>query len=117
MKEIEQIYHNEFGLAFYWKRGEVVLKDRIQFIFKEMGFYLLPDEVEHFKQMAEGTINYHSCQNCSYNKDCQKILLKTPIEGVDLAVNQKELYYIKDLVEGTLFNLSLNDYLDNLCSN
>ncbi len=117
MKEIEQIYHNELGLAFYWKRGEVVLKNRIQFIFKEMGFYLLPDEVEHFKQMAEGTINYHNCQNCSYNKDCQKILLKTPIEGVDLAVTQNELNQIKDLMEGAVFNLNLSHYIKELCSN
>ena len=117
MKEIAKLYTNDLGLAFYWKRDEVVLKDRIQFIFKEMGFYLLPDEVEDFKQLAEGTINYHGCQNCSYSKDCQKILLKTPIEGVDLAVTQNELTQIKDLMEGTLFTLSLNDYLENICKN
>ena len=76
MKEIAKLYTNDLGLAFYWKRDEVVLKDRIQFIFKEMGFYLLPDEVEDFKQLAEGTINYHRCQNCSYSKDCQKYYLK-----------------------------------------
>ena len=117
MKEVAQLYNNDFGLAFYWKKDGTVLKDRIQFIFKEMGFYLLPNEVEEFKQLAEGTINYYNCRKCSCGKDCHKLLLKTPIDGVDLAVTKTELVNIKDLMEGVLFNLGLNNYLDALCDN
>ena len=30
MKEIEQVYHNDFGVAFYWKIDGKVYKERIR---------------------------------------------------------------------------------------
>lgn len=117
MKEIEQIYHNEFGVAFHWIKNDAVLTERVQLIFKETGFYLEHHELDEFKMLVNATCAQYNCSDCRYKQACHKMLLKTPVGEVDLAVNQKELYYIKDLVEGTLFNLNLNDYLDNLCSN
>jgi len=48
---------------------------------------------------------------------CHKFLLKTPFEAIELAVTEKEVYQIKDLVQGTLFQLNLNKYLRELCKN
>lgn len=117
MKEIEQIYHNDFGVAFHWIKNSRVLNERVQLVFKETGFYLEFHELDEFKLLLQATLSQYQCNSCVYKQSCRKMLLKTPIEGVDLAVNPKELHLIKDLVEGTLFNLSLDTYINNLCSN
>jgi hypothetical protein len=39
MREIEQIYHNNFGIAFYWKDHNTTISDKVQLVFKETGFY------------------------------------------------------------------------------
>ncbi|WP_426095148.1 hypothetical protein [Flavobacterium sp. DSR2-3-3] len=40
-----------------------------------------------------------------------QILLKTPCSQIDLAVSMEELNAVKDLVEGTLFKINLDEYL------
>ncbi|AXG73613.1 hypothetical protein DVK85_04955 [Flavobacterium arcticum] len=117
MKEIEQIYHNDFGVAFHWVKDDEVLTSRVQLIFKETGFYLEPHELDEFKMLVNATCTQYDCSDCFYKQSCHKMLLKTPINEVDLAVTQKELYLIKDLMEGALFNLNLNNYINNLSSN
>ncbi|OIQ15415.1 MAG: hypothetical protein BM557_11260 [Flavobacterium sp. MedPE-SWcel] len=116
MKEIQQIYHNDFGLAFYWIRNEEVLTQRVQLIFKETGFYLLPEELLQFSFLIESTSKKQGCAGCC-KEGCGKVLLKTPIKAIDVAVSKQELFYIKDLVKGTLFNLQLNDYINEVCYN
>ncbi|KAF2514513.1 hypothetical protein E0W68_13655 [Flavobacterium salilacus subsp. salilacus] len=117
MKEIEQIYHNEFGVAFHWIKNDAVLTERVQLIFKETGFYLEHHELDEFKMLVNATCAQYNCNDCCYRQACQRVLLKTPVSEVDLAVTQKELYLIKDLMEGTLFNLNLSYYIKELCSN
>lgn len=39
MKQIDTLYANDFGMAFYWKKDSRVLDDKIQLVFKETGFY------------------------------------------------------------------------------
>lgn len=117
MNEIEQIYFNDFGVAFHWIKQDKVLKNRIQIVFKETGFYLTNDEVQCFSEIIESTcikLNNGGC--CCRNKR-NKFLLKTPIREIDLAVSENELMQIKDLVEGTLFQIRLLEYLKDICRN
>ena len=116
MKEIQQIYQNEFGLAFYWIRKEEVLTQRVQLIFKETGFYLSQEELLQFSFLIESTSKKQECSSCCKN-GCGKVLLKTPIKAIDIAVSRQELFYIKDLVKGVLFNLQLNEYINEVCFN
>jgi hypothetical protein len=117
MKQVEQLYFNDFGVAFFWKKNGVVLKDKVQLVFRETGFYLSGNEVQDFAVIIDSTFNEMGCKGCSHKGQCHKFLLKTPLNQVDLAVNHQELIQIKDLVEGALFHAKLFDYLDDLCMN
>ena len=113
MKEIEQIYCNDFGCAFHWKKDEIVLKDKVQVIFKETGFYLSAKEIKEFTKIIDVTCKEQECSDCNMRHRCHKFLLKTPLQGIDLAVSKDELLQIKDLMEGTLFTIRLTSYINN----
>jgi hypothetical protein len=113
MKEVEQLYHNNFGVSFFWKKNNEVLKHRVQIVFKETGLYLSPAEIREFTNIIDETSNNLACAQCSNKDNCHKFLLKTPFRELDLAVCRNELIQIKDLMEGTLFNLTLGKYLEN----
>lgn len=117
MREIEQIYFNDFGVAFHWKRDNRVLTEKVQIIFKETGFYLSLHEIRAFAQLIENTCEEMECSGCCHRASCYKYLLKTPLQQIDLAVSKSELLQIKDLVEGTLFTMELYDYINNVCKN
>lgn len=117
MREIEQIYYNDFGVAFHWKRDNKVLTEKVQIIFKETGFYLSLHEIRAFAQLIENTCEEMECSGCCHRASCYKYLLKTPLQQIDLAVSKSELLQIKDLVEGTLFTMELYDYINNVCKN
>lgn len=117
MKEIEQIYFNEFGVAFHWKKNNKVLTEKIQLVFKETGFYFSYDEVRAFSQIIANTCDEMGCGSCCHRSRCHKFLLKTPLQEIDLAVTKSELMQIKDLVEGTLFNMDLFDYIHTISRN
>ena len=117
MKEVEQIYFNDFGVAFHWKKNDEVLKDKVQIIFKETGFYFTPQEIIEFADIINTTCRENRCADCCHRARCHKFLLKTPINQIDLAVSNAELMQIKDLVDGTLFNIELLNYLGSVCRN
>lgn len=117
MREVEQIYYNEFGVAFHWKKGDHVLTEKVQVVFKETGFYLSYEEIKAFAQIIDNTCEEMNCGGCCHRSRCHKFLLKTPLQQVDLAVSRSELLQIKDLVQGTLFNMDLYDYITTVCRN
>lgn len=117
MKEIEQIYFNDFGVAFHWKKNDMVLTEKVQIVFKETGFCLSINEVRAFAQLITNTCEEMDCSGCCHKASCHKYLLKTPLQQIDLAVSKDELFQIKDLVEGTLFTMDLYDYINDICKN
>ena len=112
MQEIKQIYHNHLGTAFYWRKDNGLVLDKIQLVFREMGFYFTSHELQLFKRCIEDSYNQNNCcEDCELKNKCHKFLLKTPCSQIDLAVSMKELDAVKDLVEGTLFKINLDNYL------
>ncbi|CAD0002749.1 hypothetical protein [Flavobacterium chungangense] len=112
MKDIEQIYHNNFGVSFYWKKENKTILDKVQLVFRETGFYLSVAELNQFCDLIEDSLIENTCcESCQIKNSCHKFLLKTPLPQVDLAVSMKEIKSIKDLVEGTLFRLDLDEYV------
>lgn len=112
MKQIERIYVNEFGVAFFWKRHETLISRKIQLVFKETGFYFSLEELQHFKALIdESCLQNQSCDSCKMKDQCQKFLLRTPVSQIELAVTMNELNGIKDLVQGTLFKIDLQWYV------
>jgi ABC-type dipeptide/oligopeptide/nickel transport system ATPase subunit len=117
MREIEQIYFNDFGVAFHWKKNNEVFTDKVQMVFKETGFYLSFNELKAFAQIIDNTCEEMDCEGCLQRSRCHKFLLKTPLQQIDLAVSKNELLQIKDLVQGTIFNMDLFDYINDMCKN
>lgn len=118
MSDIRHIYHNDIGIAFQWKQDLAKNKhDRFQVIFRDTGFYLTLSQIENFSKLIKQASSRGCCKECKAANNCRSILLKTPASNVDLAVSEKELHTISDLIEGTLFQIKLDDYLKNVCKN
>ncbi|MEL6809732.1 MAG: hypothetical protein AAFP76_00165 [Bacteroidota bacterium] len=114
MKEIDPIYKNEIGLGFYWRRSGTSLKDKIQIIFRDTGFYLSHLEISEFYQQTIEALSRPRCTSCKTQECCRSILLRTPFSQVDLAVSTVELEGMEDLLSGILFHLNLRQYLNGL---
>ncbi|WP_461304513.1 hypothetical protein [Aureisphaera sp.] len=117
MQEIDPIYKNDFGLGFHWKKSGTTLDNRVQIIFRDIGFYLKKEEVLHFsKQVDEVRKQGHCRASCKANC-CRSLLLKTPSKLVDLAISPTELEAVDDLLKGILFHLNLREYLRTVSLN
>lgn len=117
MQQLVNVYKNDFGLGFFWKKDQLILNDRIQIVFRDMGFYLTKEEIISFLNHVENAKKAPTCQSCTTQKCCKSILLKTPASKIDLAINGEELIFIEDLLRGILFHLSLQEYLKYFAAN
>lgn len=117
MDPIAQVYHNDFGVAFYWIKDDIVLNEKVQLVFKETGFYLSHSELLQFSDNIAVTCRNISCSDCELRQQCHKYLLLTPFPGLELAVSEDEAFQLNDLVKGTLFQMDLNKYLKEICKN
>lgn len=112
MEQIHQIYFNNLGITFYWEKEEGIIPNRIQLIFKEIGLFFTVPELKDFNYLIDESIAKNNCcENCNLNSNC-KYLLKTPLYPLDLSVSMNELKEIKDLVNGTLFRIQMEKYLN-----
>ncbi|WP_121666034.1 DUF6686 family protein [Mesonia aquimarina] len=112
MEDLQFIYRNNFGLAFFWKNKG----DKIQVVFRNTGFYLNLEELRIFQQHVLETTNQQCCENCRTSRKCRSLLLRTPSEKIELAVNSEELEDINELLGGTIFKLEQHEYLKT-CAN
>ncbi len=104
MSDIIKIYHNSFGVAFRWKPSLRAKNcQKIQLVFREMGFHLSIDEIGLFRELIQDSLNQELCESCEANKDCKAHLLQTPSTMVNLAISYNELTLLDELVTGTLF--------------
>ncbi|MDD3005399.1 DUF6686 family protein [Flavobacterium sp.] len=113
-----KIYSNNVGIAFYWNRVNEDTTAKIQLVFKETGFNLTVPELEYFAQLIiESQSQIASCKDCKTYTNCRRFLLQTPAKQIDLAVSKQELTEIKDLVNGTLFLLKIQEHVYGLGRN
>lgn len=118
MQDIYPIYHNPFGVAFQWKRNNARDIKKVQLVFRDTGLLLSKNELIDFKKNIQCTMKSNTtCKECQNNESCRALLLDTPAPQVTLAMNRKELKAVHDLVEGTLFQLNLDNYLSLMCDN
>lgn len=107
MKDIDIIHKTNYGISFYWKTQQ----DKIQLVFRDMGFFLKEEEVKVFHNHVLEAVAQGYCSQCKTPKDCKSILLKTPSSRIELAVSKLELKEIKKFLSATLFHLELKKYL------
>ena len=112
MQDMKLIHDNSAGIAFFWKKGNKILNNRVQLIFRETGFYLDAQELKTFQSCITACYQNNSCcATCDLKNHCNKFLLKTPCEQIDLAVSIAELQSIEDLVQGTIFKIELESFV------
>lgn len=118
MQGIHRIYHNSIGISFQWKRDiQKGNKDTIQLVFRNTGFYLTYPEIKEFYNKVKVAYKLKQCEGCTHKNECNNYLLQTPSEKIDLSVNSEELKLISDLIKGTLFQIELNEYINEICKN
>ncbi len=114
MENIIKIYDNKIGVSFCWKDTSTNL---IQIIFRDTGFHLNENEIESFLEKVIDSKSQKNCPTCTEGENCKSILLQTPSNKVSMAVSMVELSQIDDLLKGTLFQMRMNNYLDDICKN
>ena len=114
MEDIFKIYDNKIGISFQWKE---VQSNLTQVIFRDTGFHLSEDEIALFIEKIIDAKQQKTCFRCEAGEYCKSILLQTPSNKVSMAVSLVELGQIEDLLRGTLFQLKLNGYLNDICKN
>lgn len=113
MEQIQQIYLNSLGITFYWEKEEGVIPNRVQLIFKEIGLFFTVDELNEFEYLIDESIAKNNCcEGCALRNANCKFLLKTPLYQLDLSVSLGELKFLKDLVNGTLFRIKMEIYMN-----
>lgn len=112
MEGFSKIYNNTIGIALAAINRKPVTT---QIIFNDTCFELSINQLEIFLQLIIKTKSYKPSSNCNTSKGAKPILLKTPIDGVNVAVSFSELLEIEDLVRGALFMLKINSYIENIC--
>ncbi|TYP99609.1 hypothetical protein C7447_101209 [Tenacibaculum adriaticum] len=114
MEDIFKIYDNKIGISFQWKDVQSKLT---QVIFRDTGFHLSVEEIELFIEKIMDAKMQKTCFKCEAGEYCKSILLQTPSNKVSMAVSLVELGQIEDLLKGTLFQLRMNNYLNDICKN
>lgn len=107
MKELEIIYRNEAGVAFYWNNK----RDQVQLVFREIGFCLNLSELKCFQEQVNTSLSEQCCDQCKTESTCRSLLLKTPSEKIDLAVSREELLHLNDLFGATILKIEIEEYL------
>ena len=115
MQDIYPIYHNAFGFAFLWKRNSVKDIMKVQIVFRDTGLLLSKEELNQFSKNIKYTKkNMPLCSDCTQNESCKALLVDSPTPQITFAMNAKELNAVEDLVEGTLFQMNLDNYLERI---
>ncbi len=114
MEDIIKIYENKIGISFQWTHSYSPIT---QIIFRDIGFHLTEEEIEIFLDKTIDSKTQKRCAECKLGENCKSLLLQTPSNKVSLAVSLIELAQIEELLRGTLFQLRLNNYLNEICKN
>jgi len=116
MIDINPIYHNAFGVAFQWKQTSEKDTKKVQLVFRDTGLLVTHEELLQFsKNIIFTKKNSPMCTDCAHNESCRALLVDSPAPQITFAMNAKELAAIEDLVEGTLFQINLDNYLNSMC--
>lgn len=115
LDDINTIYYNDFGIAFQWKLGSAKYTNKVQLVFRHTGLFLTPSELQSFSITVNRTFqNPPLCNDCKDNKECKSLLINTPAHQVKFAMSYDEVEQLNDLIEGTIFQLNLDDMLGEI---
>jgi endonuclease III len=92
MTNVHIIYSNDYGIALFWQKDNVMLSKKMQLVFRNTGLNLNHKEVVVFsKNITSALTKNKSCRDCKLKGECKSILLKTSEPQVSFAMSFKEL--------------------------
>ncbi|MBQ4819902.1 hypothetical protein [Aquimarina sp. MMG016] len=117
MNAIDKIYSNQMGISFFWKKEEKISMPKVQLVFRDIGFLLTLNELKDFSDSCTITKESQCCGQCTTPQNCRSLLLRTPSDKIDIAVNLDELQQIHELINGTIFRVELKNWIKNVSLN
>lgn len=111
MSAIDKIYSNTVGISFFWKKQQPKGMLKIQLVFRDIGFLLTLNELKDFSDACRISEQSQCCKQCPNQGNCRSLLLRTPSDKIDLAVNKEELEQIQELINGTIFRIELQQWV------
>ena len=112
----ETLYSNKIGITFQWQKTNNSPRTykTINLLFNNMGLRFDMVELKVFLQDVEFALNKPIACKGDNPKDCQSMILETPLSQLSLAMSYNELLLMKDLVAGTLFEIELSSMLKKI---
>ncbi|MDH7446201.1 hypothetical protein [Aquimarina sp. 2201CG14-23] len=114
MSAIDRIYSNKLGISFFWKKKERNTLSKVQLVFRDIGFLLTLNELKDFSDACILAKQSQCCDDCNHDQHCRSLLLRTPSDKIDLALNKEELDQVQELINGTIFRIELEDWVKNV---
>ena len=115
MKDVKIIKRNKLGITYKVNRSLTEDFNKVHLVFNNTGLKFDDDELlEFYNCINDAFSTPPMCQNNCNSKHCKSILLKTPFNNLTFAISLNDLDLLKDLIDGTFFKLSLDNYLDHL---
>tara|TARA_R110000868_G_scaffold158589_4_gene386850 strand:+ start:59419 stop:59790 length:372 start_codon:yes stop_codon:yes gene_type:complete len=114
MNDINTIYYNDFGITFQWKQSAGKDFRKIQLVFRDTGLFITQEELILFSYKIQRALARPSmCDECTKEDSCKSHLLQTPLGQLSFAMTFQELSLANDLITGTIFQLRLDNMLEN----
>ncbi len=115
MDDINAIYYNNVGIAFQWKRCAAQDIKKTQLVFRDISLFLTDHELQEFSKRIDSLFTQTSlCNDCKVNKNVKSLLVNSPAPQISFVMSYHELTQVKDLIDGTLFQLNLDTMLTNI---
>jgi hypothetical protein len=113
--DINVIFNNGIGIAFLWKIHTPQKSGKIQLLFRDTALLLNKKELIEFSKQIKKTIKTQPlCSDCEQKENYLALLLETPFPQLIFAISNAELSAEEELVDGTLFQLNLDGYLNTI---
>lgn len=113
MEDVNVIFKTDIGISFNWKRCNAKHLKTINIIINDIALHLTKEELLHFANTINKTVKKeNACLHC--NEPCKVILLETPIPQLTLVKKYNDMLTLKHLIDGTIFQLGLNNLLKTI---
>lgn len=114
--DLNKLYSNDIGIAFKWKGtyDGHPYHDKINIVFNGTGLHFDHTELYIFLQDIENALSKPIHCESKYPKECKSMLLETPLSQLSFAMSYNDLTLMKELIEGSLFQISLASILQNI---
>jgi hypothetical protein len=114
--DLNKLYSNDIGITFKWRglSDGHPYQDLVNLVFDGTGLHFNLIELYIFQQDIENALSRPLQCEGKYPKECKSILLETPLSQLSFAMSYNDLVLMKELIEGSLFQIALSNIIQNI---